>query len=172
MKYVMKTLGNGKDGSEQQDDKQDTWRSAWGVRAIQWIGMPTKQTWETLRRLPSELVRDPMLSLIRYAAKENNFALFLELNGGVGIKQKDRTVRTRIQPDRKLKIINFRIRNGLVTIWQRAKSKIERIKRGKPVTVVPNFPRKPKINSHAEGIAEFPSLGALYRPPDPVILSQ
>ena len=160
MKYVMKTLGNGKDGSEKVDDKQDTWRASWGVRAIQWIGLPTKQTWEALRRLPPERARDPELSLLRYAAQENNYALFLELNGGAGIKLKDRTLRTRIQPDRKFKIMNFRIRNEIVTIWQRAKAKIERIKNNvelEKVTVILNYPRKP------ENQGQNPNLTLFFR---------
>lgn len=171
MKYVFKTLCNGNDGNndklpkKEKEDKQDTWRSTWGIRAIQWLGLPTKQTWEALRRLPPDHARDPSLSLMRYAAQSGNYSLFLELDGGVGIKRKNRLLKTQIEPDKNLKIINFRIQNQIVSIWQRAKAKIERIKNGepvtknvRPVTVVLHYPSKPKNQGQNPGFFVPPTL--------------
>ncbi len=87
MKYVMETL-HAKPGEE---DRELAWRQVWGIRSYQFFGVTTKNVWEALRHKDAKSEPgDTLTSRAIFYARTGDFCSLLEIDGGIGIKSKDR----------------------------------------------------------------------------------
>ena len=87
MKYVMKTLHAKPD----EEDRERSWRQVWGIRNYQFFGVTTKNVWEALRHKDAKAEPgDTLTSKAIYYARTGDFCSLLEIDGKIGIKDKDR----------------------------------------------------------------------------------
>ncbi|EFT0409648.1 replication endonuclease [Salmonella enterica] len=79
------------------------WAGLHGVRQFQFFGIPSRQVWRELRRLASQLQRnpqgpqklkDPAMDSVMVAADAGCFASYITKQGGVLVPRKDYVVRT------------------------------------------------------------------------------
>ena len=87
MKYVMKTLH----AKPEEEDRERSWRQVWGIRNYQFFGVTTKNVWEALRHKDAKAeAGDTLTSKAIYYARTGDFCSLLEIDGKIGIKDKDR----------------------------------------------------------------------------------
>ena len=102
MKYVMKTLY----AREGDEDRERDWRQVWGIRGYQFFGVTTKAVWEALRHKDAKAEPgDTLTAQAIYYARTGDFCSLLEIDGKIGIRDKDRVFSIDIDdesdPDRK-----------------------------------------------------------------------
>ena len=110
MKYVMKTLHAKPD----EEDRERAWRQVWGIRNYQFFGVTTKNVWEALRHKDAKAEPgDTLTSKAIYYARNGDFCSLLEIDGGIGIRNKDRIFSVDIDdesdPDKKTIFICKRV---------------------------------------------------------------
>jgi hypothetical protein len=85
MKYAIKSL------HAEDTSADDAWYSTWGIRRYQFFGVPSLSTWRTLRSIknaPDNWTAQE--ESIWRAARRGDAAEFIDLNGGLNVKQKNR----------------------------------------------------------------------------------
>ncbi|MBJ9165089.1 replication endonuclease [Citrobacter farmeri] len=78
-----------------QAQKVKQWASLWRIRRFQHFGLPEIGTWRECRRIRSTNITHELGSeaeAVRCAADHGDFALYIETQGGVGIKRSVRTL--------------------------------------------------------------------------------
>ena len=110
MKYVMKTLH----AKPEEEDRERDWRQVWGIRSYQFFGVTTKNVWEALRHKDAKAEPwDKLTSQAIYYARNGDFCSLLEIDGEIGIKDKDRVFSIDIDdesdPDKKTIFICKRV---------------------------------------------------------------
>lgn len=136
-KYVLKTV-NSIETLTGEAASVDSWRSTWGIRAFQWIGMPPISLWRNLRATKNFQSDDPRMMGLWLAARRGDGAAFIGLAGGLNIKRAARPIKTRITTDLQHKSIDFiSCETGeQVRIVQKKWEVGQR-----EVAVIPNYPR-------------------------------
>lgn len=165
MKYFMKFL------SEEPDEKtleESAWASTWGIRRFGFFGLPSIQIWRRMRKSEHSIKHSVELEELRLACRSNNFAEFIRLCGGLGIKRSKRDFQTIRENDIVIGVkhvksdtefINKRLGEWSITkeTSKRQTAKLDQIVNtktnitgtseatfNKKVTVVLNYPRKAK----------------------------
>lgn len=121
-KYILKSIGGfkagdvvGKNKETGEDilmdkeladaiERQDCWRSKHGIRGYQFFGLPQLKLWRELRKSPNsnpssddyEPLKDHRIEEARQAAREGRGRDFIELAGGLNVKQKNRPLASKI----------------------------------------------------------------------------
>jgi len=115
--YVAKYVAKNIDGEDLEKDhygndaKQsakgiDAWASTYNIRQFQFIGSPSVTVWRELRRLANskqsqdiDPVKSPALYKAMLAADTADWAAYVMVMGGVGIKAKDRPIQSLYSQD-------------------------------------------------------------------------
>jgi len=85
-------MTEGADGGtlEVNGSAEDAWFCAHRVRRITSIGLPSDIHWSNCAKAKRWQVKDKKAKKMRKAARKGNYATWLELAGGLGVKRKDR----------------------------------------------------------------------------------
>jgi hypothetical protein len=152
-KYIMKTI-NSIDKLTDEFAGVDAWRSTWGIRGFQWIGLPRIQLWRDLRAVKDCPNDDPLMAGIWRAAHRGDAHAFIGLAGGLNVKSKDRPISSHTTRDAGIKSIEFRLKDSGEIIqfdfakWQQTKIDIDNTKGNdrdsKKIEVILNYPSKSK----------------------------
>ena len=110
--YVAKYVAKNIDGEDLEKDlygndaKQsakgiDSWASTYNIRQFQFIGSPSVTVWRELRRLANskqshdiDLLKSPALYKAMLAADTADWAAYVMVMGGIGVKAKDRPIKS------------------------------------------------------------------------------
>jgi hypothetical protein len=98
MKYAIKSL------HAEDTSSDDAWYSTWNIRRYQFFGVPSLSTWRTLRSIknaPDNWTAQE--ESIWRAARRGDAAEFIELNGGLNIKQKSRPMQATTKSENEIK---------------------------------------------------------------------
>ncbi|WP_190274074.1 replication endonuclease [Gallionella capsiferriformans] len=143
-KYVLKTI-NSVEKLEGELATVDSWRSTWGIRAFEFIGMPAQGMWRNLRAT-KECPTEPLVADMWRAANRGDACAFIGLNGGLNIKRRQRPVHTKIETTDNSKTIVFNLTDTGESIRIKSeKWKLTPVLKNTDSTggaVIPNYPRK------------------------------
>lgn len=105
VKYLAKNISGERVGADLENDKPATetagrvlaWASCWGIRQFQIIGGPAVGVWRELRRLKDQPEQGELFAAweatgSKEAERAPDWGKFMQAQGGVGIKAKDRPV--------------------------------------------------------------------------------
>ena len=120
MKYVLKSLAQ----PGATDDRDDAWRATWGIRSIQFFGLPPDELWNALRNTNTETT-DPRTALAAQYARNGDYCGFLEQTGGIGIKQKYRPFKAVVSANATEKTTFIFRHNLLVSMVARMRALME-----------------------------------------------
>lgn len=152
MKYFMKSFAA--DDSDDRSLSEEAWASDFGLRRYGLFGIPKMGVWRRLRA--SEVTpKDPAIAAMWRVARRGDAAEFIQLNGGIGIKDKDRQFQTasRLSATGKSKIIvgvrntanGKEFINKKIGEWSIVTLKVAvatiKVQSIQQVTVKPNYPR-------------------------------
>lgn len=106
-KYVIKTIGS-VEKLEGELASVDSWRSTWAIRSFQFFGLPPVGLWRRLRSVKNQPL-DSNLAEIWQAANAGDGEKFIELAGGLAVKNSTRPIysKTENPADSFIKIISF-----------------------------------------------------------------
>lgn len=91
MKYFMKFLSETPD---QKTLEEAAWASTWNIRRFGFFGLPPIAIWRRMRKSEYKIEHKPELEELRLACRSNDFAKFIRLCGGLGIKRNKRDFQT------------------------------------------------------------------------------
>ena len=157
LKYILKTLTT--TGTTTDADRDDAWRSTWGIRGVQFFGIPTLDSWRTLRAAKATdiITATPLIAAAWAAARGGRYAAFLEMDGGLGCKKKDRPIQIKTQTDDEARTIIKKIFSfeTLSIVIARVKATLTTIQKQK-VTVIVNYPREPNNKPKNQNKTDLP----------------
>lgn len=102
IKYISKSTGFTKKlGADSQDIIDNElrvvcWSSIWRIRQFQFIGTPPKSLWDESRRLgqgDKHINVNKLIESMRLSATASDYASFIEVLGGIGVKRSDLPVK-------------------------------------------------------------------------------
>lgn len=169
MKYALKSLNC------EVGDPEKTWHSVHSIRHYQFFGIPNLSTWRTLRSLTPEEKKEKEKEKawtkkeesIWRAARRGDAATFTQLNGGLGVKQKDRPLKAKTESKDSIKKIEVISEGEIIFESSRATWKILSTPR-KPnkdgkLTVILKLSKEPQNQTPDP---RFTGLEPINRPPN------
>ncbi|MDD4911207.1 MAG: replication endonuclease [Sideroxydans sp.] len=126
----------------------ETWATTWKIRRHQFFGIPNLAVWRNVRMI-KECPVDPVLAPIWASATEGNASTFIKLMGGLGVKESDRPVSSRIVTTDDTKTVMFFFQDDRSQSFSFPKFFDKKLINQKPignkvkiekVEVIPNYP--------------------------------